>query len=95
MLKSTALAIALLASGGIAFAQYEPTNPPPANPQISPTNPQPANPQLRPMEPGTTGHAIRPDSGRPSPQNDPSSPECIPQYDASGAQTVPCPNSPR
>ncbi len=95
MLKSTAFAIALLVSGSVAFAQYQPSDPPPANPQVSPTNPQPANPRIAPMEPGTTGQAIQPDIRRPSPQNDPSSPDCIPQYDSSGAQVQSCPNAPR
>lgn len=94
MLRTTAFAIALLAAGGMAFAQAPSDSPPRANPQLSPTNPQPANPRM-PMEPGTTGQAIQPDGRRPSPQNDPNSPECIPQYDSSGAQVEPCPNSPR
>ena len=41
MLKSIAVAVALLVSSGAAFAQYTPdSNPPPANQQMSPTNPQ-------------------------------------------------------
>jgi hypothetical protein len=94
MLKSTAFAVALLASGGLAFAQYVPNDPAPTHPQVSPTIPQPANPQGMPAEPGTTGQATQPD-GRPNPQNNPNSPECIPQYDASGAQVKPCPEAPR
>ena len=91
MLKSIAFAVALLASSGAAFAQYTPdSNPPPANQQMSPTNPQ-----ASPAEPSTTGQAVEPGSRRPSPQNDPESSECIPEYDASGAQVRPCPNAPR
>ena len=95
MLKSIAFAIVLLASGGVAFAQYVPNDPAPTHPQISPANPQPANPRIVPGEPSTTGQAIQPDGRRELPQNDPNSPECIPQYDSSGAQVQPCPNSPR
>jgi hypothetical protein len=95
MLKSTALAIALLVSGGVASAQYVPNDPAPTHPQVDPTIPQPANPRVVPEEPGTTGQAIQPDGLRQLPQNDPNSPECIPQYDSSGAQVKPCPNSPR
>jgi hypothetical protein len=97
MLKSIAFAIALLASGGVAFAQYVPNDPAPTHPQLSPADPQrpSANPRVLPEEPGTTGQAIQPDGRRQIPQNDPNSPECIPQYDSSGAQVKPCPNSPR
>jgi hypothetical protein len=97
MMRSTAFAILLLTSSSAALAQYIPNDPYPTHqqPQISPENPRPANPRAVPEELGTTGQAIRPDGGRLSPQNDPNSPACIPQYDSSGAQVKPCPNLPR
>ena len=91
MLKSTAVAIALLVSSGAAFAQYTPdSNPPPANQQMSPTNPQ-----ASPAEPSTTGQAIEPAAAARARRTIRSSSECIPEYDASGAQVRPCPNAPR